>query len=78
MVPIFATSTEANLLIFVGGGGFVLIGTFYFGRLITFFFPEKPLTRKSKEENEELTSKQKEFVEFLERASKQSKDKKND
>ena len=39
MVPIFATSTQANLLIYVGGGGFVLLGAFYFGRLVTFFFP---------------------------------------
>ena len=74
MVPIFATSTEANLLIYVGGGLFVLIGAFYFGRLITFFFPENPLIRKGKEKNEKLSPKQKEFVEFLEKASDQSKE----
>ncbi len=46
MVPIFATSTQANLLIYVGGGGFVLLGAFYFGRLVTFFFPKNPLIRR--------------------------------
>ena len=75
MVPIFATSTQANLLIYLGGGVFVLLGAFYFGRLVTFFFPENPLIRKGKEENEKLTSKQKEFVEFLEKASNQPKEK---
>ena len=52
MVPIFATSTQADLLIYVGGGGFVLLGAFYFGRLVTFFFPKNPLIRKGKEEND--------------------------
>ena len=52
MVPIFATSTKANLLIYLGGGGFVLLGAFYFGRLVTFFFPKNPLIRKGKEEND--------------------------
>ena len=52
MVPIFATSTKANLLIYLGGGGFVLLGAFYFGRLVTFFFPENPLIRKGKEKND--------------------------
>ncbi len=52
MVPIFATSTQANLLIYLGGGGFVLLGAFYFGRLVTFFFPKNPLIRKGKEEND--------------------------
>jgi len=74
---IFATSTQANLLIYLGGGGFVLLGAFYFGRLITFFFPKNPLIRKDKKLNEELTAKQKEFVEFLEKASTQSKEEKN-
>ena len=73
MVPIFATSTQTNLLIYVGGSGFVLLGAFYFGRLVTFFFPNNPLIKKGKKENEELTPKQKEFVEFLEKASNQSK-----
>ena len=77
MIPIFATSTQANLLIYVGGGGFILLGAFYFGRLITFFFPKNPLIRKGKDVNKDLTPKQKEFIEFLEKASKQSKDKKN-
>ena len=75
MVPIFATSTKANLLIYLGGGGFVLLGAFYFGRLVTFFFPKNPLRRKGKEENEGVTPKQKEFVEFLEKASNQTKEK---
>ena len=74
MAPIFATSTQANLLIYLGGGGFDLLGAFYFGRLVTFFFPKNPLIRKGKEENEKLTPKQKEFVEFLEKASNQSKE----
>ena len=69
MIPIFATSTQANLLIYVGGGGFVLLGAFYFGRLVTFFFPKNPLIRKGKEYNSELTPKQREFPEFLEYAS---------
>ena len=73
MVPIFATSTQTNLLLYVGGG-FVLLGAFYFERLVTFFFPNNPLIKKGKKENEELTSKQKEFVEFLEKASNQSKE----
>ena len=52
MVPIFATSTQTNLLIYLGGGGFVLLGAFYFGRLVTFFFPKNPLIRKGKEKND--------------------------
>ena len=58
----------------MGGGGFVLLGAFYFGRLVTFFFPNNPLIKKGKKENEELTSRQKEFIEFLEKASNQSKE----
>ena len=77
MVPIFATSIKANLLIYLVGGGFVLLGAFYFGRLVTFFFPKNPLIREGKKENEELTTKQKEFVEFLEKASNPSKEKNN-
>ena len=75
MVQIFLTSIQSNLLIYVVGGGFVLLGAFYFGRLITFFFPENPLIRKVNKEKGELTSKQNEFVEFLENASSQSKEK---
>ena len=74
MVPVFATSTQTNLLIYVGGGGFVLLGAFYFGRLVTFFFFKQSINQKWKKENEELTPKQKEFVEFLEKASNQSKE----
>ena len=77
MVPVFATSTQTNLLIYVGGGGFVLLGAFYFGRLVTFFFPKNPLIRKGKEANEKLTTKQQEFAEFLEKASNQSKENKD-
>ena len=73
MLPVFATSTQTNLLIYVGGG-FVLLGAFYFGRLVTFFFPNNPLIKNGKKEKEELTPKQKEFVEFLEKASNQSKE----
>ena len=75
MVPIFATSTQANLLIYVGGGSFVLLGAFYFGRLVTFFFPKNLLIRKGKDESKEFTPKQKKFIDFLEKASKQSKEK---
>ena len=49
MVPNLATSSQANLLIYVVGGGFVLLGSFFFGRLVTFFFPKNPLIRKKKE-----------------------------
>ena len=73
MVPVLATSTQTNLQIYVGGG-FVLLGAFYFGLLVTFFFPNNPLIKNGKKEKEELTPKQKEFVEFLEKASNQSKD----
>ncbi len=77
MVPIFATSIQTNLLIYVGGGGFVLLGAFYFGRLVTFFFPNNPLIKKGKKEKEELTPKQKELFEVLEKASNQSKENNN-
>ena len=77
MFLIFATSTQANLLIYIGAGGFLLLGAFYFGRLVKFFFQKNPLLRKGKKENEELTTKQKEFVEFLEKASNPSKEKNN-
>tara|TARA_B100000459_G_C8525923_1_gene178339 strand:- start:230 stop:382 length:153 start_codon:yes stop_codon:yes gene_type:complete len=49
MIPILATSTKANLLIYVVGGGFILLGSFFFGRLVTFFFPKNPLIRKNRE-----------------------------
>ena len=73
MVQIFATSTKANLLIYLGGGGFVLLGAFYFGRLVTFFFPKNPLIRKGKDKSKEFIPKQIEFVDFLEQSSNQSK-----
>jgi len=47
MIPILATSVQANLVIYLGGGGFVLLGSFFFGRLVT-FFPKNPLIRKVK------------------------------
>jgi len=49
MNPILATSTQANLL-YVLGGGFVLLGSYFFGRLVTFFFPKNPLVRKGKKD----------------------------
>ncbi len=49
MIPIFATSIQTYILVYLGGGGFVLLGAFYFGRLVTFFFPKNPLIRKEKE-----------------------------
>ena len=48
MIQIFATSTQVNLLIYLGGGGFVLLGSFFFGRLVTFFFPQNPIIRQVK------------------------------
>jgi len=53
MIPVFASSTKANLLIYVGGGSFVLLGSFFFGRLVTFFFPKNPLIRNGKKEKDE-------------------------
>jgi hypothetical protein len=53
MIPILASSTQANLLIYIGGGGFILLGSFFFGRLVTFFFPKNPLIRKGKKEIDE-------------------------
>jgi len=49
MNPILATSTQANLL-YVLGGGFVLLGSYFFGRLVTFFFPKNPLARNGKKD----------------------------
>ena len=49
MNPILATSTQANLL-YVLGGGFVLLGSYFFGRLVTFFFPKNPLVRNDKKD----------------------------
>ena len=57
MIPILATSTKANLIIYVGGGGFILLGSFFFGRLVTFFFPKNPLIRKGKNESKEFITK---------------------
>jgi len=45
MIPILASSTQANLLIYISGGSFVLLGSCFFGRLLTFFFPKNPLIR---------------------------------
>jgi len=53
MIPILASSTQANLLIYVVGGGFILLGSFFFGRLVTFFFPKNPLIRNRKKEKDE-------------------------
>ncbi len=58
MILILATSTQVNLLIYVGGGGFVLLGSFFFGRLVTLFFPNNLLIRKRKKD-------QNQWVEFL-------------
>jgi|TARA_B100000214_G_scaffold36124_1_gene22769 hypothetical protein len=55
MIPILASSTQANLLIYVGGRSFVLLGSFFFGRLVTFFFPKNPLIRSLKKEKDECT-----------------------
>ena len=52
MPPILATSTQANLL-YALGGGFVLLGSYFFGRLVTFFFPKNPLIRKGKKDKKE-------------------------
>ena len=52
MTPIFATSAQANLL-YVLDGGFILLGSYYFGRLVTFFFPKNPLVKKGKKDESE-------------------------
>ena len=48
MNSIFATTTQANWL-YLLGAGFILLGSYFFGRLVTFFFPQNPLIRKGKE-----------------------------
>ncbi|WP_413678061.1 hypothetical protein [Prochlorococcus sp. MIT 0916] len=53
MILILASSAKANLLIYVCGGSFVLLGSFFFGRLVTFLFPSNPLIRKGKKEKDE-------------------------
>ena len=53
MTPNLASSTQANILIYVGGGGFALLGSFFFGRLVTFFFPKNPLIKNGKKEKDE-------------------------
>ncbi|WP_269610638.1 hypothetical protein [Prochlorococcus marinus] len=53
MIPNLASSTQENMLIYVGGGGFVLLGSFFFGRLITFLFPKNPLIKNGKKEKDE-------------------------
>ena len=50
MIPILSFSTQSNLLIYFGGSGFILLGSFFFGRLLTFFFPKNPLIRNGKRE----------------------------
>ncbi|WP_269625051.1 hypothetical protein [Prochlorococcus marinus] len=52
MNPILASSTQVDLLLYVGGGGFVLLGSFFFGRLVTFFFPKNPLIRNGKNDKD--------------------------
>ncbi len=47
MTPLLATSPQANLL-WVLGGGFILLGSYYSGRLVTYLFPKNPLIRKGK------------------------------
>ena len=41
------------VVIYVVVGGFVLFGSFFFGRLVTFFFPKNPLIRNGKREKDE-------------------------
>ena len=54
MIPVRASSIQSNLFIYFGSGGFVLLGSFFFGRLVMFFFQENPLIRnmKKKKKNE--------------------------
>ena len=52
MTPLLTTSSQANLL-WVLGGGFVLFGSYYFGRLVTFFFPKNLLVWKGKKDKSE-------------------------
>ena len=52
MIPIASTPIQANLMIYLGGGSFVLLGAFYFDRLVTFIFSKKSINQKR--EGEEL------------------------
>ncbi|AAP99735.1 hypothetical protein EV11_1098 [Prochlorococcus sp. SS52] len=50
MHPILTTSSQANLL-YAAGLALGLIGSYFFGRLVTFFFPRNPLIRKAKKDD---------------------------
>tara|TARA_Y100001968_G_C18914880_1_gene507035 strand:+ start:270 stop:503 length:234 start_codon:yes stop_codon:yes gene_type:complete len=75
MVPNLSTSTQTNLLIYLCGGVFVLLGAFYFGRLVTFLFPKNLLIRKGNKVNDLPSTKQSKLDELLEKVSNQSKEK---
>tara|TARA_Y100001968_G_scaffold121910_1_gene110954 strand:- start:740 stop:892 length:153 start_codon:yes stop_codon:yes gene_type:complete len=47
MNPILATTAQQSLL-YLLGGALILFGSYFFGRLITFFFPSNPLIIKRK------------------------------
>tara|TARA_Y100001968_G_C19262941_1_gene670213 strand:+ start:456 stop:620 length:165 start_codon:yes stop_codon:yes gene_type:complete len=51
MNPLIASSPQADIL-FLLSGGFILLGSYFFGRLITFFFPKNPLIRESKQKKD--------------------------
>jgi len=44
MNPLFASSLPSNILLTIGGIG-ILLGSYFFGRLITFIWPKNPLIR---------------------------------
>ena len=54
MIISIASSTQANLPIYVGGVDFILWGSFFFSGLVTFFFPKNPLIRNVKKKMNEL------------------------
>tara|TARA_B100000214_G_C23591650_1_gene456594 strand:+ start:349 stop:585 length:237 start_codon:yes stop_codon:yes gene_type:complete len=51
IIQIIDSSAQSNLLIYVGGGSFNLLGSFFFGRLVMFFSQKNPLLRKGKKKS---------------------------
>ena len=52
MEPLFATSTQSDLLLALGGMG-ILIGSWFFGRFITAVWRNNPLVWKGGSKKEE-------------------------
>ena len=53
MIPMLPSSAQANVLIYACVGGFVLLGSFFFGGLVTFFFPKNPIIKNGNKEKDE-------------------------